>query len=80
MAADLTHFLLPSSRLPKDVTFIASGKEVGAHKSLLAAAHPAFDEMFFGSEEGAKVNRMEVSFKLFLPNFTLDSVCRLRAM
>jgi len=71
MAADLTHFLLPSSRLPKDVTFIASGKEVGAHKSLLAAAHPAFDEMFFGSEEGAKVNRMEVEGDVSDNTFTL---------
>ena len=61
MAADLTHFLLPSSRLPIDVTFLVSGKEVGAHKSLLAAAHPVFDEMFFGAEAGAQVNRVKVS-------------------
>ena len=61
MAADLTHFLLPSSRLPTDVAFIVSGKEVGAHKSFLASAHPVFDEMFFGAEAGAKVNVVQVS-------------------
>ena len=61
MAADLTHFLLPSSRLPTDVTFLVSGKEVCAHKSLLAAAHPVFDDMFFGAEAGAQVNRVKVS-------------------
>jgi len=73
MAADLTHFLLPSSRLPTDVTFMVSGKEVGAHKSFLAAAHPAFDQMFFGVEAGAVVNRVKVegevnedTFNLFL--------------
>jgi len=71
MAADLTHFLLPSSRLPKDVTFIASGNEVGAHKSLLAAAHPAFDEMFFGTDEGAKVNRVKVEGEVGENTFTL---------
>ena len=66
MAGDLTHFLLPSSRLPTDVTFLMSGgKEVGAHKSFLASAHPAFDEMFFGDEAGAKVDRVKVSKNFF---------------
>ena len=60
MAADLTHFLLPSSRLPTDVTFLVSGKEVGAHKSFLATAHPAFDKMFFEAESGAEVTRVKV--------------------
>jgi len=60
-AADLTHFLLPSSRLPTDVSFMVSGKEIGAHKSFLAAAHPGFDEMFFGAEAvAAGVNRVKV--------------------
>ena len=61
MSADLTHFLLPSPSLPKDVTFIMeSGKEICAHNSLLAFAHPAFDEMFFGNEAGVKVKRVKV--------------------
>ena len=62
MAADLTNFLLPSSRLPTDVTFMVSGKEVGAHKSFLATAHPAFDQMFFEAEAGARVTRVKVSY------------------
>jgi len=73
MAADLTNFLLPSSRLPTDVTFVVSGKEVGAHKSFLAAAHPAFDQMFFEAEAGVGVTRVKVegevsehTFNLFL--------------
>ena len=37
------------------------GKEVGAHKSFLAAAHSAFDKMFFGLEAGAGLNRVKVS-------------------
>ena len=63
MAADLTHFLLPSSRLPTDVTFLVSGgKEVAAHKSFLASAHRVFDQMFFGPDgAGAKVNMVKVS-------------------
>ena len=60
--ADLTNFLLPSSRLPTDVTFMVSGKEVGAHKSFLATAHPAFDQMFFEAEAGARVTRVKVSY------------------
>jgi len=73
MAVDLTNFLLPSSRLPTDVTFMVSGKEVGAHKSFLAAAHRAFDQMFFEAEAGAGVTRVKVegevsehTFNLFL--------------
>ena len=31
-------------------------KEIGALKSFPAAAHPAFDQMFFGAEAGAGVN------------------------
>ena len=60
-AADLTHFLLPSSRLPTDVIFVVSGREVAAHKNFLAAAHPAFEEIFFGERAGADVNRVTVS-------------------
>ena len=37
------------------------GKEVGAHKSFLAAALSAFDKMFFGLEAGAGLNRVKVS-------------------
>ena len=60
-AADLTHFLLPSSRLPTDVTFIVSGREVAAHKNFLAAAHPAFEEIFYGERAGDNVNMVTVS-------------------
>ena len=52
MSGDMTHFLLPSSRLPTDVTFSVGGAEVAAHRSLLATALPAFDAMFFGPDAG----------------------------
>ena len=54
MAGDLSHFLLPNSRLPKDVSFLVSGVEVAAHKSLLASQHQIFDKMFF-EDEAVKV-------------------------
>jgi len=54
-STDLTHFLLPTSRLPKDVTFIVGEYPVSAHKAILAAAHPFFDKMFFGTSR-VKVN------------------------
>ena len=60
MSADLTRFLLPSSRLPTDVIFMVDNKEVAAHRSLLAAAHPAWDEIFFGAEAG-DANRVKVA-------------------
>merc|ERR1719447_1099393 len=47
------------------------GKEVGAHKSFLASAHPAFDEMFFGDEAGAKVDRVKVEGEVGENTFTL---------
>ena len=50
MEADMTHLLLPSSAIPTDFTFLVGGKEVGAHKSILAAAH-----LTFGAGDG--VNR-----------------------
>ena len=60
MAADMTHLL---DDFPTDFTFLVGGKEVGAHKSRLAAAHPIF-EMICGAEEeeaGAGVNWVKVS-------------------
>ena len=71
MSGDMTHFLLPTSRLPTDVTFLVGGAEVTAHRSILATALPAFDSMFYGPEVGAGA-RVEVegaspdTFKLFL--------------
>ena len=66
MAADLSHFLLPTCRLRTDVTFVVSGKEVGAHKSFLVAADPAFEEIFWGDEAGAEVSNVEVSTSLMI--------------
>ena len=42
MEMDMTHLLLASSAIPTDFTFLVGGKEVGAHKSILAAAHLTF--------------------------------------
>ena len=73
MSGDMTHFLLPTSRLPTDVTFSVGGAEVAAHTSLLATALPAFDAMFFGPDAEVRAPaRVEVegvalnTFKLFL--------------
>ena len=52
VSTDMTHFLLPTSRLPKDVTFIVGEYPVFAHKGILAAAHPFFEKMFFDKEFG----------------------------
>jgi len=71
MSADLTQFLLPSSRLPTDVIFVVSGKEVAAHKSFLATADPAFDELFFGAKAEAGVNRVKVNAEVGEETFTL---------
>ena len=60
MAGDLSHFLLPNSRLPKDVSFLVSGKEVAAHKSLLASQHQIFDKMFFEDEAGSATTTVKV--------------------
>ena len=60
MAGDLSHFLLPNSRLPKDVSFLVSGKEVEAHKSLLASQHQIFDKMFFEDEGGIAKTAVKV--------------------
>ena len=60
MAGDLSHFLLPSSRLPKDVYFLVGGIEVAAHKSLLASKHPIFDQMFYEDEAGSALNTVKV--------------------
>ena len=60
MAGDLSHFLLHNSRLPKDVSFLVSGKEVAAHKSLLASQHQIFDKMFFEDEAGSASTTVKV--------------------
>jgi len=60
MAGDLSHFLLPNSRLPKDVSFLVSGVEVAAHKSLLASQHQIFDKMFFEDEAGSATTTVKV--------------------
>ena len=59
---DLTHFLLPSSRLPTDVTFMVGEYPVSAHKGLLAAAHPFFDIMFFGAGKESGTSRVKVGW------------------
>ena len=68
MAGDLSHFLLPNSRLPKDVYFLVGGVEIAAHKSLLASKHQIFDQMFYEDEAGSALNTVKVcssSTKLF---------------
>ena len=56
MTADMTHLL---DDFPTDFTFLVGGKEAGAHKSRLAAAHPVFEKMIFGAGDG--VNWVKVS-------------------
>ena len=70
---DLSHFLLPSSRLAPDVVFLVGQERerVPAHRGILATALPAFDEMFFGpdSSTASEVTVEEVdsgAFRLFL--------------
>ena len=60
MASDLSHFLLPNSRLPKDVYFSVGGVEIAAHKSLLASKHHIFDQMFYEDEAGSALNTVKV--------------------
>ena len=60
MAGDLSHFLLPNSRLPNDVYFLVGGVEVAAHKSLLASKHQIFDQMFYEDEAGSALNTVKV--------------------
>ena len=62
MDADMTHLLLDD--FPTDFTFLVGGKEVGAHKSILATAH-----LTFGAGDGVnwvKVSTTRLHFKLFL--------------
>lgn len=47
-AGDLTHFLLPSSRLATDVIFSVGEERIPAHKGILAEASQAFESFFFG--------------------------------
>ena len=65
MAGDLSHFLLPNSRLPKDVSFLVSGMEVAAHKSLLASQHQIFDKMFFEDEAVSAMTSVKVQKGFF---------------
>ena len=60
MTGDLSHFLLPNSRLPKDVFFLVGGMEIAAHKSLLASKHQIFDQMFYEDEAGSALNTVKV--------------------
>lgn len=48
VTGDLTHFLLPSSRLTTDVIFTVGDERIPAHKGILAGASPAFDSFFYG--------------------------------
>ena len=60
MAGDISHFLLPNSRIPKDVYFLVGGVEIAAHKSLLASKHQIFDKMFFEDEGGIAKTAVKV--------------------
>jgi len=71
MAGDLSHFLLPNSRLPKDVSFLVSGVEVAAHKSLLASQHQIFDKMFFEDEAGSVMTTVKVEVDVREETFTV---------
>jgi len=71
MAGDLSHFLLPNSRLPKDVSFLVSGVEVAAHKSLLASQHQVFDKMFFEDEAGSATTTVKVEVDVREETFTV---------
>jgi len=71
MAGDLSHFLLPNSRLPKDVYFSVGGVEIAAHKSLLASKHHIFDQMFYEDEAGSALNTVKVEVDVSEGTFTL---------
>jgi len=71
MAGDLSHFLLPNSRLPKDIYFLVGGVEVAAHKSLLASKHQIFDQMFYEDEAGSALNTVKVEVDVSEGTFTL---------
>ena len=60
---DLSHFLLPNSRLRPDVKFLVGEEEVPAHKGILASAHSFFDEMFFGTETTGEIETSRVKVK-----------------
>ena len=70
---DLSHFLLPSSRLAPDIAFLVGqeGERVPAHRGILATALPAFDGMFFGPDSSTAdevmVEQVDPgAFRLFL--------------
>ena len=66
VAADVTRFLLPSSRLPTDVTFIVGEYPVSAPKGLLAAAHIFFDKMFYGAGKESGTSRVKVRWLKYI--------------
>jgi len=68
MSGNLTHFLLPTSRLLTDVTFLVEGARVAAHRSILATALPYFDHLFFGKQARAveEVEVVDITRKTFL--------------
>ena len=70
VAADVTRFLLPSSRLPTDVTFMnhsgVGEYPVSAHKGLLAAAHIFFDKMFYGAGKESGTSRVKVRWLKYI--------------
>ena len=70
---DLSHFLLPSSRLAPDIAFLVGqeGERGPAHRGILATALPAFDGMFFGPDSSTAdevmVEQVDPgAFRLFL--------------
>ena len=80
MSGDLTHFLLPTSRLPTDVTFLLPTSTFPAHKGILSTNLTAFDDLFFGpfADRGRKVVEVDGisadSFHLFLRHCYGDKV------
>lgn len=80
MSGDLTHFLLPTSRLPTDVTFLLPTSTFPAHKGILSTHLAAFDDLFFGpfADRGREVVQVDGisadSFELFLHHCYGDKV------
>ena len=80
MSDDLTHFLLPTSRLPTDVTFLLPTSTFPAHKAILSTHLAAFDDLFFGpfADRGREVVQVDGisadSFELFLHHCYGDKV------
>ena len=71
------------SLLHSDVTFVADGKELPAHKALVAAKSPVFDAMFKNQMKEQQTNRIEVEegaqiFEDFCASFTRGKQKRCR--